>query len=482
MRYPGPGELYGRDLKHTKRHYVAVLNPKPDSGEAFSGIHGPKTLAIFDEASACPDEFFVNVEKNASKIVALANPRTLSGRFRNAFKALADENRTGVCPGTIGQRLCVTVGGMDCLNVSEGRVKRAMAPFGGIAINGTRYESQQRIAPDDYEFVRPLIPNQIDLIQYHSILQNPDPRHVDIFAHGKFPTEDEEIQVILMSWLDRHVAAWRDDLPVECFGVDVARSLSGDATVLAAGGRRGMRSLHSWQYNDTIYHVNEILRIAWETYGIDLTTGRNPVCVDYVGLGAGVGDPLRDRGVWVIEFIGSATSKVNPRLYGNLRTEAYATLGRRLNPNDQWRDEPWAIPLNEDLKRELAAPEKRYSNDAIRFIIEPKESIKAKLQGHSPDLADATTYLFHAVREYYMLNQYFAAYESDLVTYPAPPEDENGHERETDILSHLVGRYGNGRDFSGLFNGNEKKTPKRTTAEKILDRVFTEDQDNEDDW
>lgn len=495
MKFPGDGRLLGVELKDTKRHYVAVLNPKPGSGEAFSGIHGPKTLAAFDEASACPDIFFTNVEKNASKIVALANPRTLSGRFRNAFKPLEDENRTGICNGTVGLRLCVTVGGMDCLNVCEGRLKRPMAPHGGITINGRRYETQHRIAEDDYESVKPLIPNQIDLIQFEGIKQNPDPRHVDIFAHGKFPTEDEEIQVILSSWLDRHIAAWVPDLPVTCFGLDVARSLMGDKTVFAAGSDKGMRGIHSWQFNDVTYHAREVLRIASEVYGIDLTKGQNPVCVDYSGgYGAGVGDPLRGQGVWIIEHMGNATSQVNARQYGNLRTEGYATLGRRLNPNDQWRDEPWAIPDNEDLKKELVTPEKVYSSDAIRFHIEPKDIIKQKLQGHSPDYADATVYLFHAVREYYLLNEYFAAFEGDLVVWPAPPDSGSGRDRETDLLKHLAKRYGDGsgrwdvgigdadtQDEAEKAKGSGRRKP--TAVERAIRHAFDDEGEGLDfDW
>jgi hypothetical protein len=481
MAHPGPGRLLGTDLKDTKRHYVTVLNPKPDSGEAFSGIHGPKTLYTFDEASASPDIFFVNAEKNASKIVALANPRTLSGRFRNAFKSLADENRTGVCAGTIGQRLCVTVGGLDCLNVSQGRLKRAMSPHGGITINGHRYESQQRITPDDYETVKPLIPNQIDLIQFEGIKQNPDQRHVDIFAHGKFPVEDEEIQVILSSWLNRHIEAWSPSVPVDCFGLDVARSLAGDATVLSAGGVHGCRAQHSWKFNDVMYHAREVLRIAEELYGIDLRRGMNPVCIDYGGgYGAGVGDPLREMGVWVIEFQPNGTSGVNPRLYANLRTEGYATLGRRLNPNDQWRDDPWALPHSEDLSLELVTPEKKYSNDAVRFHIEPKESIKVKLQGHSPDLADSLVYLFHAVREFHLLNQYFAAYQGELVVYPAAqPKDGEPVEKEADLLTYLTKQYGNGQKERK--NGSEGTGSTPSPVSNALWQALIGEGDDEDD-
>jgi hypothetical protein len=296
------------------------------------------------------------------------------------------------------------------------------------------YQQGERLSEEHAKFVAVLIPQQMDLALFRDNCSHPDKRQVDVFAHGIFPTEDPLKQVILESWLEVHEQEWArlsaagTPPTVEAFGLDVARSLDGDATCLAAGGQKGLRATHKWKFADTTYHVGEVLRIARELYSIDLRIGRTPVCVDMDGLGAGVGDQLRQFGVWVIEFRGNASSQVDPRTYVNLRAEAYATLGRRLNPDDRWRGQPWALPASETLRQELCAPEKIHGADALRFGITPKNkppdrpeiiSIKDKL-GRSPDEADAVVYLFHALRILFDWNAYFQQSTAPLAVWPSP--------------------------------------------------------------
>jgi len=426
------------DPSNAQRHYIGIVNPDPSSktaGEAFSGAHGKNTLAIFDEATSAPPSFIENSEKNARKIVALANPRTLSGRFRESFKPLGERiNENGTCIGTLGNRLCITVDGADCANVRHKRLKNQVAPNGGIEIDGTHFPAGAFIPPEHFARVQPMIPSQIDLLQYNAICAKPDQRLVDIFAHGKFPDEDPELQVILNSWMERAEKFYDKAAPpaVEGFGLDVARSVDGDSTCLAAGGSRGLRKLHLWKYADTTYHVDEVLKICRNDYGIELAAGRNPITVDCDGLGAGVADQLRQRGCWVIDFRGNAGSTIDPKTYGNARCEAYAVLGRRLNPNDRWAGEPFAFPVDENSERvrqELSAPEKVFKGgDAIRFHITPKnrppgteEGVKCIKDtiGRSPDCGDAVVYFFNSIRVKDNLDQWFAAYQRPLVMYPA---------------------------------------------------------------
>lgn len=459
MRYPAPGSLTTAGLHHTKQHYVTVSNPK--SGEGFSGQHGDYTLFCFDEASSSDGGRYDDATKQARKIVALANPRTLYGWFRDLYRGCADINKTQTVDGVFGRIRCITVGGNDCLNVRAKRLERPIAPINGIEIEGRHFAAFERIPPEYYQHVKPLIPEQCDYARFQGILQHPDKRHVAIFGHGHFPEEDPEKQVILGSWLERHEQAWLTSPPgVECFSLDVARSLDGDETCFTAGGIQGVRAQHTWQYADTMFHAREAIRIAKSEYGIDLQLGRNPVCVDMDGLGAGTGDRLRELGVWVIEFRGNAGSAVDSRIYGNLRAEAYGTLGRRLNPEDKWGAEPWALPTDTRLRQDLTAPEKIYGADPLRWHLLPKNkphdsplavpSIKEKL-GRSPDRGDGVAYLWHAVREYHMLNALFAPYRGDLVAYPfvEPPQPKSEKEKKEaaaeeagDLLGWLAARYG----------------------------------------
>lgn len=436
MDSPIPCSVLTESITNSERRYIAVLNPSPKSataGEAFSGAHGENTLYVFDEASASASrEIVENAEKNARKIVCLSNPRTMRGNpFRDAFSPLGTHiDEMATCNGSLGARLCITVSGADCMNVRHRRLKRPVAPQGGIRISGRQFNPNDPIPKRFFGPVRSLIPSQIDLLQYNAICNKSDPRLVEIFAHGKFPKEDPERQLILASWLDRCIAMHLATPPtVQCFGFDIARSLDGDVTALTAGGQKGIAKVHRWQYNDTQYHVDNALRICKADYLIDLTLGRNPVCVDCDGLGVGVADTLKRLGVWVIEFRGNASSKVDPRTYQNLRCEAFATLARRLDPNDQWGGDVFALPNDENLLQELTAPEKIYSpNDASRFRITPKtkppgndsQNCIKDVLGRSPDSGDSVAYCFHAIREYHDMNEWFKQSQRSLLVWPPP--------------------------------------------------------------
>lgn len=458
-----------------KHHLLFTRRDGKTLWSGNSGQHGDYTLFVLDEATSIDDGRYDDAQKQARKIVALANPRTLFGWFRSMFKPCRDPNVSELVDGPFGKRMCVTVDGANCLNVRAKRLEKPVGPPGGIEIKGRVFAHNEYIPPDYFAQVRVLIPQQCDYGRFKGILLHPDQRHVDVFGHGKFPLEDPEKQVILGSWLDRHEAAYLSSaLPlVDCFGLDVARSLDGDATCLAAGGLQGLRAVHRWHYADTTYHVRETLRIAKDEYGVDLTKGRIPVCVDMDGLGAGVGDQLRALGVWVLEFRGNARSEVDPSVYGNLRAEAYGTLGRRLNPDDRWGGEPWPMPRDTHLRQELTAPEKLYGADPLRFLISPKnkppdsrstvQSIKEKL-GRSPDTADAVVYMFAAVRAFHNLNEWMRSCEGDLVVSSGEFQNRGGKkedeaESSNDLLGWLAARYGDDVESAGSIEGQGDASP-----------------------
>lgn len=284
------------------------------------------------------------------------------------------------------------------------------------------YREGQPLSPDHAARTAVLIEGQMDLARYLDALAHPDKRLARVFADGIWATEDASVQLIFGSWIARHEAYWNElngQIPVTCFGLDVARSFYGDRTVLAAGSDVGLRRLLDVRIPDVTEIVDWVLRVSLEEFGVSLLGGRVPIAIDYGGgYGSGVGDLLRRRGAWVIEFQPGSSSRFSPRNFGNLRTEAYALLGMRLDPQGQFGAKPWALPSDDMLRRELTAPEKVYASDMVRFSLQPKDEIKQKMAGHSPDLADATTYLFHAVRILHNLDEYFRSYERPPVIWP----------------------------------------------------------------
>jgi hypothetical protein len=456
MRWRPPGTLLTAGIDDGKEHWLQVSNPASDEG--FHGVHSSNVLYWFDEATAGNLEArFDAALTQAHKFLATANPRTLAGTFREVFpRDNPDETQSVV--NQHGKQRCITISGWDCTNVKEHCLKSQMGPIGGIEIDGRRFEHGEWIPDKFFEQRKPIIPGQTCYDEFMVWYHHPDPFKRNVFGLGKFPDEDPEFQIILPSWVRHcterwnkwqrlwrrselnpsspivplprdHYRGFRDEpitpepvpanyraeilqrlLPVECFGLDVAASQHGDSTILAAGGQYGVRALHSCQFADTTQTVEWVLDTARQTYGIELTKGDSPVAIDWGGgYGNAVGDPLRKRGVKVIEIHGNATSDVDPQRYGNKRAELYGELGRRVDPAGDFAESPFALPDDQELREELAVHQKVFAGrDGQKFYVTPKdrrgasENFKGKtikeILGRSPDKADAVVYCYGALR------------------------------------------------------------------------------------
>lgn len=400
---PEGSTLNAEGIGCNEKHFVACVNPS--NNESFSGRHSRHTLFLFDESTAIPDERFTMADTQCTKFMALANPRTLSGKFRLAFGLNKDPNACETVLGPYGQRRCITIDGAQVLNVREKRLENAVGPIGGITIKGREYKQGQPIPEEDYELVKPLLPGQLCYDTFLGHCANPDHRWVNTFARGKFPDEDPQLQVMLSSWMQRHVLAWQDSQPgVNCFGFDVAASEFGDESVVAAGSAAGCRELHVRQQASTMETVAWVLGIGL-SYGIDLKRGEIPVVIDADGLGKPVGDRLQELGVKVVFYRGNDKPDESKR-YVNRRAEAYSVLGARLDPNGSCAATPWALPPDSLLHQDLCAPEKIYDSDGFRYKLTPKtrqpgmptnRATLAEKLGRSPDRGDAVVLLYWGV-------------------------------------------------------------------------------------
>lgn len=457
-KIPMPGTVTKASIENGPHHNIWVFNPL--TGEGFSGKHGGKIMLVADEATGVSQMFYDNATNQFHKLLAISNPRSHFGWFRDLYRIASDQNKTQYVDGPFGRRLLITVGGYDCTNVRLKRLEKPVAPIGGITIHGREYKHGDRIKPDHFRAVAPIIPGQLEYGRFKGLESHPDKNEVEIKAFGRFPRSDASTDVIMAEWLDRHIEAHKyqqahrfPSVDVCVFGLDVARSLDGDATVLTAGGPGGVYGQFSWGFDDNMAHVTEIFRVA-TSLGVDLTRHRNPICIDCDGgYGAGVADVLKSRGVWVIEFHGNQPSEVDRFRYGNLRAEAYACLARRLDPNDRFASEAFPIPNDSILLEELCAPKKVFlPNDATKFRITPKNappgvskaeekvlSLKSIL-GRSPDKGDSLAYFYHGLRIYQGINSLFRSYSDASIAYPSRVnvDDESV---ETDLLMHLRGRY-----------------------------------------
>lgn len=479
MEYPCGARLLTESLSGGDRRYIKLLNPAPGSdGEEFSGIHSENTIYLFDEASGTEDIWYENALKNARLIVGLSNPRRNSGWFRDGFRGLEDENKTGYLMGKRLRRLCVTVGGMDCVNVKQGRLKLPTAPLDGIKIGPNFYAEGSPIPQPEFEKVRVLIPGQMDVSQYRMNMKEPDEQKRLCFAEGKFMTEDPDTQLILRSWMPFHTEKWPllgRCVRVEAFGFDASRSSNGDDSVLTAGGTDGIFDQWHWKAPTYKGAAEEILRYARERCGIDLTRGSHPVCIDFGGgYGAGVAEWLTERGVAVMEFH-HGSAKFNPKEYMDLRTESYALLARRLDPRDLWGEKPWLIPPKPRLLLELTSPEKHYpTGDITKFRLERKENLKERLKGayaklndkvtsSSPDCGDSVVLLYWAV---FHLNRYWE-YISQFSGVSTSLDDDKEKETEIDTLRWIQNNYGGNFMDEEVIEKIEYKV-----EENYLDQLF----------
>lgn len=365
--------------RHDKKIWLNVQNDcevNHYDGEIFCAWIPPDELlyvrrqgyAMWTGNSVASD-FYDIAQTQACLRVSLSNPRTLSGWFKRLFDVADDPDVTGNYKLTDGgTRRLITVSGLDCRNVREGQV---------------------------------VLPGQITKERLAGIMAHPNPEWGRVFGEGRFPSEDIERQVILPSWLKRHARVWTKEVPVECFGLDIADSEDGDATALAAGSEAGCRRVHTRDKQGAMQTVGWVFRVAEKYYGIDLRTGQYPVCVDSDGLGKPMADRLHEQGVWVINFHGNAPPN-EKELYQNLRAETYALLAQRLDPQGPWAHTPWPIPRDGQLHEDLTAQEKIFSSEGFKFKLMPKitrdgsESIRKKL-GRSPDRGDSVMMLYGAI-------------------------------------------------------------------------------------
>lgn len=425
-----PGTLQISGVYDNKQHLISLANPQHIEG--FRGAHSPHVLFWFDEATAPNlEDKYKLANTQAKKFLALSNPSTLSGAFRDAFP-IVEPDKTQTILDQYGKTRCITVSGWECTNVKQKCLEQPVAPLGGVEIAGIFYPHGAPIAKMHFDQCQPRIPGQTCYDEFMALLHDSDPLIRNVYALGKFPDQDPEKQVVLPGWLVEPMKFWqrwnqlwlratqgnhplalkRLDaiLPVEGFGLDVAASRYGDSSVLAVGGRYGIRAIHECQFSDTQQTMWWVLETAL-SYGIDLKQGTVPIAIDWGGgYGNAVGDPLKKLNVHVIEVHGNATSDLDTKKYANKRAELYGEVGRRLDPAGDFRMMPFALPENERLKAELIAPAKIYSgHDGEKYYITPKgrrgadENFMGKtlreMLGRSPDRADAVVYCLCALRD-----------------------------------------------------------------------------------
>lgn len=311
--------------------FAAAIPWSKDNAEAFAGTHAENVLILFDEASAI-DEVIWDVIEGAlttkgSMFFCFGNPTRSNGKFHDAFHAMKH------------RWINYKVDSRKAKMANKSQIEEWIADYG-----------------DDSDFVR-------------------------VRIKGEFPRQSATQFIpadVVYEAMRRQV---RDNdyshHPI-ILGVDVSR-YGNDQTIIIK--RQGYKVFPAQKYR--LLDNMEVAGKVVEVYR-NLPAGRVIICVDGVGVGAGVVDRLKQLGLPVID-VQSAEKPIDTRTYCNKRAENWGRM-------KDWLIAGGAIPNDSDLEKQLTSLEYGL-NKKLQIILQSKEDIR-RHGGVSPDIADAIAFTF----------------------------------------------------------------------------------------
>lgn len=321
--------------RHAATWFAAAIPWRADRPEAFAGTHEQHVLVLYDEASRIDDLIWETTEgamtTPGAMWLAFGNPTRNQGRFKECFPG-----------GRFAHRWVTTqVDSRAAKMADQAQIAQWIADYG-----------------EDSDFVR-------------------------VRVRGVFPR-----QAVGQFISEQAVQDAQQRLPVEdplqptIVGVDVARYGDDRSVIVVRQGAR-LVDVRVYRELDTVRLAGFVCEVADQYRQAQPT-----VCIDGVGLGAGVVDVCRSRGYRVEDVLNGSRAQ-DPLHYDNLRAESWDKLR-------QWLETRAALdaraPYMTELTADLTAPEYGY-NDKGLLQIERKEHMKARGLA-SPDLADALALTF----------------------------------------------------------------------------------------
>ena len=319
-----------------------------ESADQFQGFHSPNMLIVVDEAEGVSDDIYEAIEAVMTAadplLLLIGNPTTVTGAFRRAFYEERQLYHT------------ITISALDSPNVQAGKT---VVP--GLTSAKWVEERRETWGEDNPIFRAKVL--------------------------GEFPDQAEDT-LIGLSDVEAAAQRWaadQDGGAGETVGsneevvlaVDVARFGSDRSVILRRQGNR-VAEIRTFRNMDTMQLA------GWVAAAIRETSPER-VCVDEIGVGAGVVDRLKEQGL-PVRGINVARRAHQERLFANVRAEGYWRL------RELFKSGEIAIPNDHQLMGELAAL--RYSFDSQgRVLMESKEAMRQRGLP-SPDKADALMLAF----------------------------------------------------------------------------------------
>lgn len=330
---------------------------REENADAFAGQHEREhgVLVIYDEASAVSDSIWEVSEGAMTTAGAIwlcyGNPVRNSGRFRECFE-----------DGKFSHRWDnKQIDSREAKMTDKKKIAEWIEDYG-----------------EDSDFVRVRVKGQF-------------PRA----GTGQFIPSDI-VEAASQRTLEYNM------LENRIMGVDVARFGDDETVVVFRQGRIMLGNIFRFNNLDLMQLANKIVYLYNDQKP-------NFVIIDGGGVGGGLVDILRSRGLDVLDSSENLALE-DKTTYANKRTEAWGKMRDWLRTGQ--------IPNNNELKSQLISPEYDFATNG-KMRLEGKKDMK-KRGLHSPDIADSLSLTFYVD---FAVND---AYEKDL------PDDFT-----YDIMDHI---------------------------------------------
>ncbi|SCX19694.1 phage terminase large subunit [Agrobacterium rosae] len=308
-----------------------------DNPSAARGIHNVNNFVLVDEATGVDDEVFTDALINIltdenPKLCLISNPSKSDGYFWRTFND----------PSISDDWIKITGKATDNPNLDEDGLRRLETQYGGK-----------------------------------------DSRQYRILVEGEFPLDSADgliARSLIDLAVDNEEVLIAENSPY-VWGVDPAKGLGRDRSVLVIRNDKTLTDIQTFTDLNEVQFAHKLRDIFQRT-----AAKQRPTTIAVDGIGSTLAPILKEFGLPVREVIVSKSPTRKPEKFNRLRDQLWWEL------KEWFETENVLIPNNVDLINELLMP--TYNLDNGKIKVEGKKEIRKRLQGKSPDIADALALTF----------------------------------------------------------------------------------------
>ncbi len=214
-----------------------------------------------------------------------------------------------------------------------------------------------------------------------AMLSNPKP-WVQRYIYNNWKYADDQNSLFKYKHFDNAIVSLKNNTDPRFIGKDVARAKGGDRSVIALWYGRMLVDIVIVKDKDEQMGTDEqamfLIKFMTENGVIAGNTA-----VDAVGIGVGVVDHAKSKGISVREFMSGA--KPTKEGYNDLRSQVIWELSQGLEKGTIKIYE--GCPFRNELISEAMLH--NFTIDGKKLTVEPKDKVKERTGGVSPDIFDA---------------------------------------------------------------------------------------------